>query len=210
MHPLHPHWQALWQDAPAHDMPVFDKMFADIIQHYQEPHRHYHNDTHLKECFALFDDIKDKLHRPKLVALALFYHDVIYNPKSASNEADSSHFAQSALMGKLSADDVAVISDYILATKDHINTASNPRHAHDLAYLLDMDLAILGADFDRFTAYNAQIRQEYAWVFKPIYHFKRRQVLQEFYAKQRLFLTDYFYQRLERRAKENLKRVLEG
>lgn len=210
MHPLHPYWQALWQDAPTHDMPVFDKMFADIIQHYQEPHRHYHNDTHLKECFTLFDDIKDKLHRPKLVALALFYHDVIYNPKSASNEADSSHFAQSALMGKLSADDVAVISNYILATKDHINTASDPRHAHDLAYLLDIDLAILGANFDRFTAYNAQIRQEYAWVFKPIYHFKRRQVLQGFYAKQRLFLTDYFYQHLERRAKENLKRTLEG
>ena len=135
---------------------------------------------------------------------------MIYDPKSASNEADSADFAQAALMSKLSADDVAVISEFIVATKDHNNSASDPCHADDLAYLLDMDLAILGADFERFTAYNAQIRQEYTWVLKPIYHFKRRQVLQGFYAKERLFLSDEFYGRLEKQAKENLKRVLEG
>ncbi|EGE15260.1 hypothetical protein E9M_00186 [Moraxella catarrhalis 46P47B1] len=42
------------------------------MTHYQQPHRHYHNLTHLSEYFMWFDEIKDNLSRPDLVAIALF------------------------------------------------------------------------------------------------------------------------------------------
>lgn len=75
-------------------------------------------------------------------------------------------------------------------------------------YLLDIDLAILGSDFDRFDEYNHQIRQEYAWVNRFIYHVKRKSVLKGFYNKERIYLTNYFYQALENKARDNLKQYL--
>ncbi len=201
---LYPHWQNIWQHKPSLETSLFDT----LVTRYQETQRHYHTLEHLSECFVLFEEVKDALHRPDLVALALFYHDVIYDPKSETNEQDSAKVANEALQGKYSDDDLDVIACFILATKQHTNTAQDPKHAHDLAYLLDIDLAILAADDDRFKAYEQQIRQEYHHVPQCLYRLKRRQILQAFYDKQRLFYSDYFYQKLERRAKANLGRLL--
>lgn len=62
------HWRAIFTN---HDG-LYDELFDTIITFYQEPHRHYHNITHLYECFLWFDKIKDNLYRPDLVAIALF------------------------------------------------------------------------------------------------------------------------------------------
>lgn len=80
---LHTQWQSLFHHH-------HDDLFHRLIAHYQQPHRHYHNLTHLSECFMWFDEIKGNLHRPDLVAITLFYHEVIYDPKSRINEKDSS------------------------------------------------------------------------------------------------------------------------
>lgn len=193
---LHTQWQSLFH----HHDDLFDK----LISHYQQSHRHYHNLTHLSECFVWFDEIKGDLYRPNLVAIALFYHDVIYNPKSSTNEQDSSDMMKGELQDILSEQELAIINEFILATKHHINPLTN-EYKHDLDYLLDMDLAILGSSPERFAEYNTQIRQEYAWVNGLIYHFKRKSVLKGFYQKERIYLTEYFYDRLEKQARENLK-----
>lgn len=195
---LQKQWQSLWQGDN------YDVLFDTLVAHYTKSHRHYHNLTHLHECFIHFDNVKNKLQHPKVVALALFYHDVIYEPNSHTNEIDSANFAKTALMGKISQDDVDKICAYIVATQHHQNTL----RFTDLDYLLDMDLAILGADKGRFDEYNTQIRQEYAWVDDTLYHTKRRQVLQRFYQQSPLFITPYFYNLLETQAKHNLGQVL--
>ena len=195
---LKQHWHALWQSSN------HDELFDNIITRYHQPHRHYHTLTHLYECFVLFDEIKHHLYRPKLVALALFYHDVIYNPKSHHNEQDSANFAKIALKKALTHDEIDITCQYIIATDTHKNTLGDT----DLDYLLDIDLAILGADLSRFHEYNTQIRQEYAWVDALVYDTKRRQVLKSFYRRSPLFLTSYFYERLENTAKANLKHAI--
>lgn len=197
---LHTHFQTVFYQKYRH-------LFDDLITHYQEVHRHYHNIRHLYECLSWFDDIKGGLHHPDLVLIALFYHDVIYDPKSSSNEQDSANKMAADLQGVLSDEKIAVIHEYILATKNHTNLLTGS-HQHDLAYLLDIDLAILGSQPDRFDEYDAQIRQEYAWVNGLIYHTKRQSVLRTFYRKDRIYLTDYFYDKLENQARENLKRHL--
>lgn len=197
---LYTHWQNLFDDGYR---PLFDKLIAC----YQQSHRHYHNLTHLYECFLWFDTIKNQLCYPDLVAIALFYHDIIYNPKSNTNEQDSSDTMQLELKGILSDQKLSIIDVFILATKHHINPLSD-EYKSDLDYLLDIDLAILGSHSDRFDEYNHQIRQEYAWVNGLIYHVKRKSVLRAFYQRDRIYLTEYFYNTLETKAKENLKRHL--
>lgn len=195
---LYQHWYHCWQSQ------VHDELFDTLVKHYQESHRHYHNLNHLYECFSYFDDIKNKLDNPKVVALALFYHDVIYNLKSNNNEQNSGELAKHSLSGKVSPNDLDKTYHYILATKHHKNTLGDA----DLDYLLDIDLAILGADLTRFKQYNHQIRQEYQHVCSLIYYPKRHLILKQFYQSTPLFITPYFYQLLEKRAKANLKQLL--
>ena len=136
------------------------------------------------------------------VLLALWFHDVVYLPKAHDNEEQSAVLAQKRLSQTgLDTDEIERIAKYILATKAHQNIVGDT----DLDFLLDIDLAILASPKLRFEEYEQQIRQEYSWVAEDIYQQKRQQVLQGFYQQQRLYQTDYFYQRLESRAKGNLR-----
>lgn len=64
-----------------------------------------------------FDEIKDNLYRPDLVAIALFYHDVIYNPKSPANEYDNSVMMEDELQGISSDTDIGITERYFLPPK---------------------------------------------------------------------------------------------
>lgn len=182
-------------------------LWQNIVFHYQQKDRFYHNLHHLYECFILFDEVKHLLNKPNLVALALFYHDIIYDSKNNDNELNSANFAKNQLKNKIPDDGLSIIYQYILATKNHQNYLTD-KNFYDLNYLLDIDLAILAQNKKRFLEYNAQIRKEYKWVSSWIYYPKRHFILYHFYQKSPLFLTDYFYQKSEKQAKENLASVL--
>ncbi len=77
-----------------------------------------------------------------------------------------------------------------------------------MAYLLDIDLAILASDPMRFAEYECQIRQEYAWVEPSLYVQKRQQVLRHFLETQPLYQTPFFQKCYERLAKQNLAQTL--
>lgn len=53
----------------------------------------------------------------------------------------------------------------------------------DARRLVDIDLAILGADPARFAEYDAQVREEYRWVPDWLYRRKHREVLAGFLAR---------------------------
>lgn len=78
-----------------------------------------------------------------------------------------------------------------------------------MAYLLDIDLAILASDPMRYAEYERQIQQEYAWVEPAaLYVKKRQQVLRHFLETQPLYQTPFFQKRYERLAKQNLAQAL--
>ena len=110
---------------------------------------------------------------------------------------------QRMLENVLGAEQIAKIYAWILATQVHAPTADT-----DLAYLLDIDLAILASDPMRFAEYERQIQQEYAWVEPSLYVQKRQQVLRHFLEKQLLYQTPFFQKRYERLAKQNLAQAL--
>ena len=68
-----------------------------------------------------------------------------------------------------------------------------------------MDLAILGADEKRFVEYEQQIRKEYSFVPDTIFQTKRTEILQGFLNRPRIYGTAYFFDRLESRARCNLR-----
>ncbi len=82
------------------------------------------------------------------------------------------------------------------------------RDFSDAAYLLDMDLSILGAPWSTYQQYAQAIRQEYAHVADDNYRDGRTAVLQGLLAHPKLYLTDYYYSQLEAQARDNIKREL--
>ncbi|ENW19594.1 hypothetical protein L313_2897 [Acinetobacter haemolyticus CIP 64.3 = MTCC 9819] len=179
------------------------KVFNKLIAAYSEKQRAYHTVQHLYECLVLFESIRPDLNDENAVELALWFHDVVYDPQAKDNELKSAELLEYYLAQDLSVDIVQKIKRWIIATQKHEATDEL-----DLQFLLDIDLAILAASPERFDEYEQQIQQEFAWVDPDIYSIKRKQVLAHFYQTEPLYQTEYFQQNFEQRAKQNLKRIL--
>ena len=78
----------------------------------------------------------------------------------------------------------------------------------DARLLVDIDLAILGAEPQRFDEYEAQVRKEYAHVPDLFFRMARGRILKEFLARPSIYSTPYFKDRFEAQARANVERSL--
>ena len=180
-----------------------EELYGALYSAYSESQRHYHTVQHIVECLEHFHDIKTHLTDALSVELAIWFHDVIYNPQANDNEQQSADYMKQVLENVLVAEQMETIYAWILATQAHAPTANL-----DLAYLLDIDLVILASNPIRFAEYEGQIQQEYAWVEPSLYAQKRQQVLRHFLEMQPLYQTPLFQKRYEHQAKQNLAQIL--
>jgi predicted metal-dependent HD superfamily phosphohydrolase len=95
------------------------------------------------------------------------------------------------------------VHDLVMATRHDARPATP-----DAALVVDIDLAILGAEAERFDEYEVQVRQEYAWVPGPLFRRKRRAILEGLLARPGIYATAWFHPRFEARARANLRRSL--
>lgn len=206
------HFQAL---AIAIDTEAIEKLWQDITQCYSEPHRAYHTLAHLEFIFAQFDPLIEQLEQPNLLALALFYHDIVYavathhqlDSANKSNEVLSADYAASHLSDWLEPSQIQRIYELILLTERHQLKETQDT---DAAYLLDLDLSILGATWSTYQRYLQAVRFEYQHVPLEAYRLGRTAVLQQLLAHPRLYMTERFYTQFEHSARANIARELEG
>jgi len=180
------------------------KILNILIAAYSEKQRAYHTVQHLYECLNLLESIRSDLNDAYAVALALWFHDAIYNPQAKDNELKSAELFEQCMAQDLPVNTVQKIKQWILATQKHALTNET-----DLQFLLDIDLSILAATPERFMQYEQQIQQEYAWVDPEVYSIKRKEVLTHFYQSEALYQTAYFQKNFESNAKQNLRQILE-
>ena len=179
------------------------KLFNKLVVAYSEKQRAYHTVQHLYECLSLLESVRSYLNDVNAVVLALWFHDVIYDPQAKDNELQSSELFEQYLAQDLSIGITQKIKRWIVATQKHESTDEL-----DLQFLLDIDLAILASSPARFVAYEQQIQQEYVWVDPEIYSVKRKEVLRYFYQTEPLYQTEYFQLNFELQAKQNLEKIL--
>jgi len=172
-----------------------------LLAHYTEPVRAYHNLEHIAACLRAFDEVQTSGVDRKAVELAIWFHDVIYDPQAKDSEAQSAEwFANCAREAELPKPLVAEVHRLILITQ-HKALPQTP--AEQL--LVDVDLSILGADETAFAEYERQIRAEYAWVPEKDFCSGRAAVLEQFLQRQCIYHTEYFSQSYEAKARENLE-----
>ena len=171
-----------------------------MLAAWSEPQRHYHDLRHLHECLARWQSWQAQARHAGEVALALWYHDAVYQPRSGDNELRSAEWAARTMSeAGVAKERIDRVHALIMATR-HDAPAESP----DAKLLVDIDLAVLGAAPERFDEYDRDVRAEYAWVPEALYREKRREVLQGFASRDRIYQTDTAHQQLEAQAKLNL------
>jgi len=197
-------WKATWQELGVPIEPSLLSAFDELIARYSEPHRKYHTVRHLDECFAKLDDVRPFAEHPAEVEVALWFHDAIYEKRSAQNEAKSADLAAATVRnaGK-PAECAKRVSELIMATCH----AAVPQNI-DAKVLVDVDLSILGETPERFDEYERQVREEYSWVPEFMFKIERRKILKEVLARPAIFSTEKFLKRYECQARANIERSL--
>jgi predicted metal-dependent HD superfamily phosphohydrolase len=174
-----------------------------ILAAWAEPSRRYHDLGHLRDGLARLDEAPASQPERDRVEAALWFHDVVYDPRASDNEDRSAAWARRSLAALgVPQPIVEDIARLVLLTRDH--DAADPAGR----LLCDIDLSILGRPPDEFDAYDRGIRDEYAWVPDDAYREARRAVLEGLLRRRPLYRTDHFRQRYETAARANLERSL--
>ncbi len=193
-------WHALGVAAPD------EALCAELQQRYGEPQRHYHTMQHLGECLAWFEREESLAEHPGEVALALWFHDAIYDVHAHDNEARSADWARQALLAAgVNAEAAERVHALVMATRHDAVP-----EGRDAELLIDIDLSILGAGRDRFDEYERQVHAEYAFVPEEVRLPRRRAILQRFLDRKAIYATPRMHAQLEAQARINLQRSIAG
>lgn len=178
-----------------------EELWEEIKSSYSKPARHYHNLTHLDNLASELQPIGHKISDWLTVVFSIAYHDIIYNPVKGDNEEKSAIVCQDRL-SKLSISVAQIDKCFkqILATKSH--TLADDQ---DTNFFTDADLSILGAAPDVYLSYTNMIRKEYKIFPDFVYRPGRIKVLQSFLNMQSIFKTEYFRDKYEMQAIDNIK-----
>lgn len=175
---------------------------VDLIRSYRK--NKYHNFSHVAymlnflKIFKIFNP--EQCIHDKEIKFASFWHDIlidVFEPEKCS-----AGYAWD-LAVKLKYDKPDLVQDLILAT-DHKNEFDN-HEVFDLALIHDLDLAILG-DEQNYGLYSWMVMSESMGNSCTIEEYAkgREKFLSDFLSKKRIFETEYFYNRFESIARQNL------
>jgi predicted metal-dependent HD superfamily phosphohydrolase len=180
--------------------------YAKITAAYSKPDRHYHTLAHVDDCLTQLETCGLAQSRADKIALALWFHDVVYNWRSTTNEVDSAAWAREFMQGCNAPESMtSEVEGLIMATRHFVPEPL----VGDQRLMVDIDLSILGRKPEIYDRYETAIREEYKWVPKVTYRRERRAVLRGFLERERIFITDPFHKRYEEPARQNLKRAID-
>jgi predicted metal-dependent HD superfamily phosphohydrolase len=194
-----------WQDTlqPFGIKPVaVEQAFTQVIEAYSTSNRYYHTIKHIDHILSTIDTLQCYVQDLISVQLAAWFHDIVYDTQAQDNEERSADYADDFLNSlELPLNKIATVNRLILNTKQHQADADD----FDSQVLLDADLAILAVHPIQYQEYANAIRQEYAWVPEVEYIAGRRQILERFLQRQRIYFTPLMFEFAEESARSNLK-----
>ena len=172
-----------------------------LVEAYTQPFRYYHTETHILSCLEEAEHVRGLLTSNHVFTMALWYHDVFYIPGSKVNEIASA--------------DIARLDCCILGLNTNIQervslliSGKPVKNYYDSLFFHDIDYSILGKEEHLYHSYVQSIALEY--LYCKDYAKGRQQFLKGLLSKRNIYLTDYFRDKYEKKARENIKQELEG
>lgn len=153
-----------------------EKLWDEIHLMYSSKSRHYHTISHLDNLLLILENIRNKIIDWDTLLFAVYYHDIVYKATSKENEENSANIAMKRLSEiRFPQERIKKCISMILATKKHTLTNDN-----DTDYFTDADLSILGQNWEVYSQYAKQVRQEYLIYPDLIYIPGRKKVINHF------------------------------
>ena len=159
MMPTDPDQTALL-DAWNHNLPGQKELGLELLNRYAEPHRRYHDTSHLALVLRRIDDFATD-ENLFLVRLAAWFHDAVYAipPGQVSNEEASARLAHRRLgRAGLEQEELNEVARLVRLTATH-RPGARDRNGR---LLCDADLAVLAGTPEEYARYVAAVRAEYA------------------------------------------------
>lgn len=181
--------------------------FSKLERAYTEPHRHYHTLAHVAWCLEWFDRYSALARFPDAVELAIWYHDIVYQPTKPDNEIMSAEaFMHFAGMAHVS-DDVSHLVFRTILASTHMKEDffDDP----DCKLMLDLDLISLSFPWEEFVRANEQIRKEYSHVPENDYCVRKVLFFQSLLDRKQLYYTDVIRANHEEVARHNIQAAIE-
>jgi predicted metal-dependent HD superfamily phosphohydrolase len=199
-------WNAALNRLGVPQSPEREHLFLKLRQHYRGPDRHYHDWGHIGECTRAYADSGCTQYgdHDAEIRLAIIYHDVIYDTRSKSNEADSANIAATSLSALgVTVASIDRIHKLIMAT---VHTGGLTVYSQ--ALLADVDLSMLAKPWEEFAADTANIRKEFSHVPEADFRAGRAKFLRVLYDRMPLYYTASFQKRCEQSARDNIVRSI--
>jgi predicted metal-dependent HD superfamily phosphohydrolase len=171
-------WTAL-----AGDSPTSRTEWSAVVAAWSEPHRRYHDLSHLAAVLGVVGALAESAHDPDAVRLAAWYHDVAYDPRRGDNEQVSAARARVGLRGLVPDERIDEVERLVLLTATH-DPADDDANG---AVLCDADLAVLAGPPDAYAGYASAVRTEYGHLSDREFTAGRTAVLESLLALPRLF-----------------------
>lgn len=164
--------------------------------------RGYHDVRHLTEVLERLGELGAA--DDDVLVLAAWFHDAVYDD-AGDNEERSARLAEAELTGAAGID-AAEVARLVRLTTTHRPEPGDARGE----LLCDADLAILAAPPERYAAYVADVREEYAAVPDEAFRQGRLAILEQLAAKPTLFHTAHAREHWEPAARRNLSAEIDS
>lgn len=183
-----------------------DALGEALIAAWNEPHRVYHDQSHLTWLLDEAERRAALIEDAAFVGYAIWFHDAIYviggketdGSVMPDNEARSAAWAREAIADNALA---ARVGDVIEMTRKHHEGEASS----DAALFLDMDIAILGQPWEIYCAYAAAVRREFSAYNCGAFAAGRWRFLDAQLERARTFRTDVYEAELGKQARANMR-----
>jgi len=177
-------------------------VWQEVARGYAEPHRHYHDKGHLAHCLEQLDLAAGEIRQPDQVEMAIWFHDIINEPGVKDNEQQSAELFRQLATGVMDSGFITAVADLILVTT-HSGTPDDPDHR----FICDIDLASFGCPWECFEKDSVAVKAEFQGPDEDYYRGKKA-FLEALLARPKIFMTDFFNQRYESQARDNIGRLM--
>ncbi len=181
------------------------EVYRGLKQRYSESHRRYHTPAHIAHCLKLFDLSRHKMDDPNAVELSIWFHDVIYDAKASDNEERSARYFSETCGQDVDRQLQSKVHDLIIATI-HKELPLTP----DGKYMVDIDLSSFGLPWDKFLRDSEAVREEFSHLSDAEFYSAQKEFLESLLFREHFCFTEFFRQRHEKTARENIRRYLDS
>ena len=153
----------------------------------------------------MFEQCKSLVNHADTLELAIWFHDAILDPARRDNEARSTELYLQLSGGAQSEVQRQAVHRLIMSTLHDSEFLDDD----DSIYMVDIDLSSFGLPWDEFLRDSRSIRAERSQLSDENYYLNQTRFQRSLLARPRFYLSDFFFDRLETRARTNLARYFD-